>query len=65
MAEITADDLKTLALSPQSASGDQGAATARKADDVLKLLDRAAAMQANTSRSSPIRMQKIAAGGAP
>lgn len=43
---LTAEELEALRDSPQAASGDTGSRTARSADDVLKLDDRAAAVDA-------------------
>lgn len=43
---MTAAELEALAAKPQSASTGAGSATARSADDVLKLLDRADAVAA-------------------
>ena len=45
---LTAEQLAALALKPQAASGDAGSVTARSADDVLTLADRAEAMTALT-----------------
>lgn len=43
---LTAEELEALARSPAAASGDTGSRTARSADDILKLTDRAAAVDA-------------------
>ena len=53
MAEITSDDLSTAALSPQEAESDAGRVKARSADDILKLKNAAAAM--NAAANNPIR----------
>ena len=48
---LTAEQLAALALKPQAVSGDAGSVTARSADDVLTLADRAAAEEALTGNN--------------
>lgn len=68
---MTPEELEELASKPQSASVDGRAANARSADDVLKLLDRAAAEDALTGTNenggpkSPWRCLRMARASMP
>jgi len=68
---MTPEELEALAAKPESASVDGRSATARSADDVLKLLDRAKAEEAaegtnaNGGPVSPWRCLRMARASMP